>query len=554
MYIQTKNIIICILSISSIMITAIVNDRATKEAAVMSDKQAAMTKIIQRHMNGDMMHDAIRADVLHAANAIQNDRQEMAEVLANFQEHYANFAKSTADNMAEELPNNIRNELSVVQGQIKEYGDKAMAVISQDSYERMEAQLPSFTESFKKLELLQEELSESFLKEADNISDQLHARAKSAEMTMNIFQFLNLCMSVILVIFALRVVFKPLREMIGTMQTIASGDTSLHIPHMQRKDEIGDMARTVEIFKDNALKVAAIAEEQKRAEHEAHERKRQEMNELANNFEASVKGVVDMVASAATEMDATAKSVASIADNNKMKLGVLATQIDGTTRNVHTVAEATSQLSSAVNEINKQVTRATSITSVAVEEAQKADGTVQSLTEAAGKIGEVVEMINSIAAQINLLALNATIEAARAGDAGKGFAVVASEVKSLANQTTKATEQIGQYIGAIQGATTETVGVIKTIGHTIGEINEIATTIAAAVEEQSVSTQDIAKNVHQAATSTEAVSRNANDVNVTSRETGESAHQMMAATSELSRQSEVLRREVDKFIDGIRHG
>jgi methyl-accepting chemotaxis protein len=362
----------------------------------------------------------------------------------------------------------------------------------------------------------------------------------------------NLVLAAIIPTFAIRRVFKPQAEMIAAMHRIADGDKTTVIPHTERKNEMGDMARTVEIFKENALRIEQMAADQKHQEQLAEEEKRKAMKDLASKFEANVKNVVDMVASAATEMDATARSVAQIADTNKLKLQALSIQVGGTSRNVQMVSTATSQLSGAINEISQQVSRATSVTNGAVQEAQAADGTVHSLTAAAQKIGEVVEMINSIAAQINLLALNATIEAARAGEAGKGFAVVASEVKSLATQTTKATEQIGQYITSIQTATGDTVGAIKNIGGKIREINQISTTIAAAVEQQGVATKEIASNVQQAANNSEEVARNVTDMSASSRETGESAHQMMAATSELSRQSEVLRLEVDKFLDGIR--
>ena len=362
----------------------------------------------------------------------------------------------------------------------------------------------------------------------------------------------NLVLAWIVPIFTTKFIFKPLAQMIEAVRHIADGDANASIPHTERHDEIGDLARTAQVFKENAQRVVNLAEDQKRSDERAGQEKKKAMADMANTFEANVKSVVDMVAAAATEMDATSRSVVSVVETNETRLIALTTQIDGTTQNMQTVANATSQLSSAVNEINQQINRAASITATTVQDANRADSTVKGLTDAAQKIGEVVEIINSIAAQINLLALNATIEAARAGDAGKGFAVVASEVKNLAAQTTKATEQIGQFINSIQTATGETVGAIKIIGSKIHEINEISTTIAAAVEEQSVSTQEIANNVQQAARGTQEVARNASEVAASSRDTGESAHQMVAATSELSNQSEVLRKQVDQFLAGIR--
>ena len=336
------------------------------------------------------------------------------------------------------------------------------------------------------------------------------------------------------------------------MRKVADGELKTEVPSLSRKDEIGEIAAALQVFKENAQAMEQMQQQEDKNKIANEEQKKGMMRDLANKFEQNVKGVVDMVASAATEMDATSKSVTNVAANNKGKLEMLNSQIAGTSKNVQMVSSATSQLSSAINEISSQIARATTITAAAVEEAKTTDVTVKGLTEASGKIGEVLEMINSIAAQINLLALNATIEAARAGEAGKGFAVVASEVKNLAGQTTKATEQIAVFINSIQGATSDTVSAINSIGAKIRDINAISSTIAAAVEEQGAATRDIANNVQQASTSTEEVARNANDVSAASAETGDAAHEMNVATGELSRQAEILRREVDSFLVGIR--
>ncbi len=338
----------------------------------------------------------------------------------------------------------------------------------------------------------------------------------------------------------------------GAMRKVADGDLTTEVPSLARKDEIGEMASALQVFKENAQAMEQMQKQEELTKRANEEQKKGMMRDLANKFEQNVKGVVDMVASAATEMDATSKSVSNVAESNKGKLQVLNSQISGTSKNVQMVSSATSQLSSAINEISGQIARATTITAAAVEEAKTTDVTVKGLTEASGKIGEVLEMINSIAAQINLLALNATIEAARAGEAGKGFAVVASEVKNLAGQTTKATEQIAVFINSIQGATGETVAAINSIGAKIRDINAISSTIAAAVEEQGAATQDIANNVQQAASSTKDVESNANEVSIASTEAGNAANEMNAATGELSRQAEILRREVDSFLVGIR--
>lgn len=349
-----------------------------------------------------------------------------------------------------------------------------------------------------------------------------------------------------------RSISKPIANLTGAMRRVADGDFMLEVPSRNRSDEIGEMAGALQVFKDNGIAMKRMQQESEMQKAAAEQQKKQAMHNLANQFELSVKGVVDTVAAAATEMDATANEVAKIAETSQHKLVTLTSEIGGAVKNVQNVASSSGELSKAITEISSQVSRATSITNNAVAEAGKADNTVQGLSSAAQKIGEVLEMINGIAEQINLLALNATIEAARAGDAGKGFAVVASEVKSLANQTTKATGEIAGFVRSMQTATDDTVNVIKGIGSTIREINNISTAIAAAVEEQGMATQQIASNINEASHATENVSRNANEVMGTSSQTGSAATEMTAAASELSRQAEALRGEVDNFIRQIR--
>ena len=276
------------------------------------------------------------------------------------------------------------------------------------------------------------------------------------------------------------------------------------------------------------------------------------LNDLADDLESKVKGVVDTVASASTEMQSTAESMTATAEQTSNQATAAASAAEETTTNVQTVASAAEEMSNSISEIGRQVDQSSDIAGKAVEEAERTNETVQSMAAAAQKIGEVVKLISDIAEQTNLLALNATIEAARAGDAGKGFAVVAAEVKSLANQTAKATEDIAGQIGAMQSVTGEAATAINTIGETIKEISEIGTTISAAVEEQRAATQEIARNVQQAAQGTGEVSANIASVNQAATEAGESARHVLSASGELATQSEMLRGEVDGFVQQIR--
>jgi methyl-accepting chemotaxis protein len=368
----------------------------------------------------------------------------------------------------------------------------------------------------------------------------------------------------------------PVQTMTAAMGRLARKDWTVEVPARERGDEIGEMAKAVQVFKDTGieaermaaeqerLKAAAEAEkerqrqleEKQRAEREAEaERRRQEqeartrrMTELTNQFDKQVGEMLQTVTSATTQLQSTASSMSATAEQTNRQATAVAAASEEASTNVQTVASAAEELSSSISEIGRQVAQSSQIASRAVAEADKTNGTVKSLAEAAQKIGEVVELINNIASQTNLLALNATIEAARAGEAGKGFAVVASEVKSLANQTAKATEEIGAQIAAMQQVTGEAVGAIGSISSTIGEINQIATAIASAVEEQGAATQEIARNVQQAAAGTNEVSSNIGGVTQAATETGTASSQVLEAARELARQGETLKNEIEAFL------
>jgi methyl-accepting chemotaxis protein len=348
-----------------------------------------------------------------------------------------------------------------------------------------------------------------------------------------------------------RSIVPPIRSMTGVMTTLAGGNHGVEIPATDRKDEIGEMAKAVLVFKENMIAATAAAareaEEQKKREVRA-----QTVDKLTRDFDATISSVLKTVASASTELQSTASSMSSTAEETNRQAAAVSAASEQTTTNVQTVAAATEEMSSSVSEIGRQVSQSTEIAKRAVNEAEKTNAAVQGLADAASKIGEVVNLISDIAEQTNLLALNATIEAARAGEAGKGFAVVASEVKTLASQTAKATEEIATQIGAIQGAVGGSVEAIKSIGKTISEISEIATTIASAVEEQGAATQEISRNVQEAAKGTQEVSSNIGQVSEASSATGAAASQVLSAATELSNQAETLRTEVEKFLTDVK--
>jgi methyl-accepting chemotaxis protein len=343
----------------------------------------------------------------------------------------------------------------------------------------------------------------------------------------------------------------PITRMTEVMKRLAAGDKSVEIAGVGRKDEIGAMADAVQVFKDTAIAADRLAAEQAEAQ-AVRERRAQKLEELTRTFEAKVGNLVQSLSSAATEMEATAQSMSSTAEQTNHQAMTVAGASEQASSNVQTVATATEELASSVQEIGRQVTQSSKIAEKAVEEAQRTDATVQTLASGAQRIGEVVGLINDIASQTNLLALNATIEAARAGDAGKGFAVVASEVKSLANQTAKATDEIAGQITQIQEATKGAVVAIQSISTTISEINQIAATIASAVEEQTSATQEIARNVQQAAKGTQEVSGNIVGVKQAAADTGAAASQVLGSAGALSRHSHELSQEVNSFLAAVK--
>jgi methyl-accepting chemotaxis protein len=408
------------------------------------------------------------------------------------------------------------------------------------------------SEAYRQVEPLLEALAAEADKLAEQTAVSMAAERDSSRQQMALGFAVVLGIVILLSWLIARGIIRPLTQMTGAMSRLATNDVTVTVPAQDHGHEIGAMAKAVQVFKDNAIAVQRMEQDGKAAALAAQAEKQAAMRKLADDFQAAVGGVVNGVASAATEMQGSAQALTTTAEQTSRQASAVSAATEEASTNVQTVAAASEELAASVTEISRQVTTSSGIANKAVEQARATDAKVQGLSAAASQIGDVVRLIADIAGRTNLLALNATIEAARAGEAGKGFAVVASEVKNLATQTAKATEEIGAKVTEMQSATADSVEAIRSIGETIAEMSAIAAGIASAVEEQGAATQEIARNVQEAAKGTQEVSSNIGGVTQASGETGAAAGQMLDAAKELSVQAETLRREVDGFLATVR--
>jgi methyl-accepting chemotaxis protein len=450
------------------------------------------------------------------------------------------------------LPSNLAALLASVKASVGKYAEAfektgPNLVLGDELYYK--SVTPMIVSTIAKMDNVKESIGQAFHKTTADTEDRISSTVTMQEVVAGAAVLLGL----LIAFFIARSIIGPLSGLTSGMKELAGGNFGVVLPGLDRKDEVGDMAQAVETFKVKAEEKAREEAEAKiKQDQVAAQQRKKDMIKLADDFEAAVGEIVETVSSASTELEASASTLTATAVRSQELTTMVAAASEEASTNVQSVASATEELTSSVNEISRQVQESARMANEAVDQARKTNDRVGELSKAAARIGDVVELINTIAGQTNLLALNATIEAARAGEAGRGFAVVASEVKALAEQTAKATGEIGQQISGIQAATQESVGAIKEISGTIERLSEISSTIAAAVEEQGAATQEISRNVQQAAQGTQQVSSNITDVQRGASETGSASSQVLSAAQSLSGDSNRLKLEVGKFLNSVR--
>jgi len=553
---------------------------AAKEVAELKTKRLALGDAVKQMLagrnllftDGDQMaadvqkfvDAADKTDVSHEANALETRVLVLrvanwrmlatrdAKGLANFKTNFEKAQQQIAVLEKAALPSNLAALLAPVKAGVIKYAeafDKTGPNLLLGDELYYKAITPVIVSTIGKMDNVKASIGHAFEKTTAETED----RISNTTTTQEIVAGAALLIGLLIAFFIARGIIGPLSGLTSGMKELAGGNFGVVLPGLDRKDEVGDMAQAVETFKVKAAEKARDEAEAKiKQDQVAAKQRKADMIKLADSFESAVGEIVETVSSSSTQLEASAGTLTSTAERAQELTTMVAAASEEASTNVQSVASATEEMASSVNEISRQVQESARMANDAVDQARKTNDRVGELSKAAARIGDVVELINTIAGQTNLLALNATIEAARAGEAGRGFAVVASEVKALAEQTAKATGEIGQQITGIQAATQESVNAIKEISGTIEKLSEISSTIAAAVEEQGAATQEISRNVQQAAQGTQQVSSNITDVQRGASETGSASSQVLSAAQSLSRDSNRLKLEVGKFLNSVR--
>ena len=547
MNIKTKYGILGISLITIVLATSWLDYKSGSLSAVQSTSIA----VIQRHMTADMLHDGIRGNVFSALLAAQMGDQDL---LKSSQDAIASmgaeFALSVNSNMNAKIPENIRDQFFAVNQSLKQYV-KISADISSASadFNKARLMLPEFLKVFHVLEIDQAKATELLMQWSAGVPESVDQVSKQLRFLLMIL----FVMAIALPTFALLAIFRPLAALGNAMLKIAQGDVSITVPYAERDDEMGAIADTVQVFKDNLLKIGSMQRENEEQKVENEKQKRLAMLEMANNFEASVKTVVSNLASAADIMQKGAESVTEIAKNTKKRSNLVSTAANEAVQISSQVAGAAEELTASIKLINAQTQNSNIVADSAAKKAEFAKDAINLLSDKSVRVGQIIEVITGIAEQINLLALNATIESARAGEAGKGFAVVANEVKNLANQVAKATDEITVQINEMQGATKTSVDSVMDILQIIEQVSASTSEVAKSIGEQFEVTNTITTNVIRTSTSTKEISHNMLAVQEGAEQTDANAHQVLDSARNLNEQSVMLKQKVDSFLSTIRN-
>jgi len=515
----------------------------------------AIKSALRNHTLMDGRMDGLRDDVLRALRIANTGGDEDAkkELASDMEEQHQDISDALAANQAMSLPPEIRAGYAKIAGlmdTVLAATDQEVALALSDP-KAADAKYDEYSGTFDAVESAADDTRTALVAADQSVEAEGTATFQRVPLIIGAVGLIGLAALTVSAFLSTRAGLKLLGGITQSMVKLTEDVAAAEVPYLDRKDQIGTMAKAMQVFKQSGLERGRLAAQQE-SERAAQANRGKTLDALTGEFERQVTQVVKTVSSSAGGMQSTATAMTETAERTASQAGAVATASEHASSNVQTVASAAEELSASVAEISRQVTESTRIAADAVAQAEKSGELVKALSDAAQKIGAVVSLISEIASQTNLLALNATIEAARAGEAGKGFAVVASEVKSLATQTAKATEEIGAQISSIQQATGETVRSIGDISGIIGRINEITTAVSAAVEQQGAATQEIARNVQQASAGTQEVSSNIVSVTAAAEETGQAATQLLDASKDLAHQAEIMRAEVERYIAGVK--
>jgi methyl-accepting chemotaxis protein len=513
-----------------------------------------LARAMHNQGSADMMHDALRGDVYRALHAARVEATLRPVVEQDLKDHLDQLRRNVADNKGLSLPSEIRAALATVEEPLEAYAVSATKIVELafESTREGEQNLPEFVKAFEALEEAMEGVSARIEEAAEQVKVEAEGLASLTTMMNWIASTVSVVVALGLCLYLLRGVVRPVAQMTQTMNSLADGHLDVEVPSRTRRDEIGRMAKAVEVFRNNAREVVALRQEQEQTFEASERRRREDLMVLADQVEASLKEVAGAVSVAAQDTAGAADTVSHSVRLTNEQANAVAAASQQASANVQTVATATEELSASFGEVAAQVSRAATVARHATAIAQRTNAMVEELTASAHRIGEVVQLISTVAAQTNLLALNATIEAARAGEAGRGFAVVAAEVKELANQTAKATDTIAAQITGMQASTSEAVSAIREISDTVRDIDGISAAIAVAVEEQQAAANEIARNVQQASQGTQEVTRNIEGVSRAAMTTSSAASSSLEASKSLEAQAEALVDSLDRFLTQLR--